>query len=217
MSIRTRWGALALALLVVGGAGCRSIYYDAWESVGVEKRHILADRVEKGREDQQEAQEQFQTTFDAFQALTGYEGGDLERIYRKLAGEFEDSEEAAQEVRDRIASIDQVARDLFTEWERERVEISDPGLRSRSRAKLRDTLASYGRMLRAMQRASRRMDPVLAAFRDRVLYLKHNLNASAIASLEGDVGEIRSDVRGLIDEMNASISEADRFLSGFER
>ncbi len=216
-TLTTRPLAIGILALFVGfGTGCRSVYYDAWEQVGVEKRHILEDRVEDGREDQQEAQEQFQTTFDAFQELTGYDGGDLESIYRRLAGEYEDCEDQAQTVRDRIQSIDQVASDLFTEWENELVQISDPGFRARSKAKLRETRGSYDGMIKAMRRASSRMDPVLGAFKDRILYLKHNLNASAIASLEGDVGEIRSNVQDLIEEMNASISEADRFLAGFE-
>ena len=221
MPAKTWTRALACALLLAGtGTGCASVVdeavYGAWEQFGVEKRHILADRIEAGREDQRDAQEQFQTTLEAFQALTGFEGGDLERVYRKLEGEFEDSEEAAQDVRDRIASIEDVANDLFEEWEQESVQISDPGMRARSASRLRDTQADYRRLIGAMQRAAGRMDPVLTSFRDRVLYLKHGLNASAIASLEKDLGEIQGDVAVLIEDMNRSIAEADQFLAGFD-
>ena len=51
---------------------------------------------------------------------------------------------------------------------------------------LRETQRSYGEMMSAMDRVASSMDPVLAAFRDQVLVLKHNLNAVAIASLEGE-------------------------------
>ena len=207
---------LGITIALGVAPGCTSVYYDALEQVGIEKRHILADRVEEGREDQQDAQEQFQTTFDAFQALTRYDGGNLESVYRKLAGEFEDCEEQATTVRERIGSIEKVANDLFAEWEMELAQISDAGLRSRSKASLNRTRRSYGSLISAMKRASTRMDPVLTAFRDRVLYLKHNLNASAIASLEGDLGEIETDVGRLIAEMNKAIAEADQFLGDFE-
>jgi hypothetical protein len=208
---------LAIATIFLGFAvGCAGVYYDTLEQFGVEKRHILADRVEEGREDQQDAQEQFQTTFDAFQALTHYDGGNLESVYRRLQSEFEDCEDQAQTVRDRISSIENVASDLFSEWEMELAQISDASMRSRSRASMNDTRRKYGSLIAAMKRASRRMDPVLTAFRDRVLYLKHNLNASAIASLEGDLGEIESDVGQLIAEMNKAIAEADAFLGDFE-
>ena len=38
------------------------------------------------------------------------------------------------------------------------------------------------------------MEPVLTAFGDRVLFLKHNLNAQAIASLQGHAASIEADV-----------------------
>ncbi len=63
-----------------------------------------------------------------------------------------------------------------------------------------------------MQRAERKMDPVLTAFRDQVLYLKHNLNARAIAAIEDDVAEIEGDVAALIEEIRASIRESESFL-----
>lgn len=208
---------LAIAIFLGFAFGCTSVYYDALEQFGVEKRHILADRVEEGREDQKDAQEQFQTTFDAFQALTHYDGGNLESVYRRLQSEFEDCEDQAQTVRDRIGSIEAVAKDLFAEWGMELAQISDAGMRNRSRASMNDTRRSYGSLIAAMKRAASRMDPVLTAFRDRVLYLKHNLNASAIASLEGDLGEIETDVGRLIAEMNQAIAEADAFLGDLER
>ena len=60
------------------------------------------------------------------------------------------------------------------------------------------------------------MDPVLTSFRDHVLYLKHNLNAQAIASLQGDLGGIESDVGRLIAEMEKSIAEAQSFIKTME-
>lgn len=186
------------------------------ERVGVEKRDILADRVAAGREDQREAQEQFESAFAQFKAMTGFEGGDLEAVYDELDAEFRRSESKAEDVRKRIRSIEQVSSDLFEEWEDELDGISSSDLRSRSREKLRDTRARYERLIAAMRRAERSMEPVLTAFRDQVLFLKHNLNASAIASLEGSVGTIESDVERLIREMQASIREADAFLSAVE-
>ncbi len=214
MSTLARSSALALAAALL--AACTSAYYGAMERVGVEKRDILADRVAAGREDQREAQEQFESAFAQFKAMTGFEGGDLEALYDELDAEFRRSESRAEDVREQIRSIERVASDLFAEWEDELDEISSADLRSRSRGKLGDTRARYERLIAAMRRAERSMDPVLTAFRDQVLFLKHNLNASAIASLEGSVGSIESDVEQLIREMQASIREADAFLSALE-
>lgn len=67
-------------------------------------------------------------------------------------------------------------------------------------------------MIRAMKDAESRMDPVLRAFNDQVLFLKHNLNARAIASLDTTVLELEGEVDRLIEEMNASIAEANAFI-----
>lgn len=212
--------ASALSLLAVTCAlaapGCgsarRSVYYGTMEQLGWEKRHLLADRVEEARDDQEAVREQFQSTLDAFKAVTGFEGGDLEDVYRRLQGEYEESEERAAEVRERIDSIEQVAGDLFAEWESEIGQISDATLRRRSEERLRATRARYQQFIAAMQRSSGAMDPALTAFRDRVLYLKHNLNARAIASLEGDVGEVEADVERLVRDVEEAIAEAESFL-----
>ena len=58
----------------------------------------------------------------------------------------------------------------------------------------------------------KKMDPILKLFGDQVLYLKHNLNAAAISSLEDEATKIESDVDGLIADMEASIKEADELI-----
>jgi septal ring factor EnvC (AmiA/AmiB activator) len=217
--VRAMLRTCALACLVALAAlpACRSAYYGALERVGIQKRHILADRIEDGREAQQDAQEQFQDAFERFKTATRFEGGKLEETYRGLASELEDSEARAAEVRERIASIEQVAGDLFDEWEEEISQISRADLRSKSSARLRETRARYAKLLAAMKRAERKMEPVLVAFRDQVLFLKHNLNASAIASLETQATGIQSDVDALVRDLESSIREADVFLSTLEQ
>jgi hypothetical protein len=207
----------ALAVTLLLALGCGSVYYGALERVGIQKRHILADRIEDGREAQQEAQEQFQDAFERFKTATRFEGGELEATYRGLSAELEDSEARAADVRDRIASIEQVAGDLFEEWEEEIGQISRADLRQKSSTQLRQTKARYAKLLSTMKRAERKMEPVLVAFRDQVLFLKHNLNASAIASLESQAAGIQSDVDALVRDLSASIQEADAFLATLEQ
>ena len=208
---------LGSAALTLSMTGCQSMlddaYYGTWERFGVEKRDILRDRVEDGRQDQRTAQEQFKTTYERFKEVSGYDGGDLERAYTSFRREFERSESRAQDVRDRIASIEKVADDLFSEWSGEIQQISSASLRRDSQSKLTRTQKSYDQLIETMKRAERKMEPVLTVFRDRVLYLKHNLNAQAISSLGSSAREIESDVASLLRDMDASIREADAFLA----
>ncbi len=220
MSRQTRF-ALILACflgvsLALGLAGCTSAYYGAMEKIGTHKRDILKSRIEAGQEEQQQAQEQFKTTYQRFQEATGYKGGDLESIYDDLSGEYERSEARAEDVRDRIASIEQVSTDLFAEWQQEIDSMQSAKLRTQSAKSLTDTRAKYTKLIGAMKKAEGKMPPVLTAFHDQVLFLKHNLNARAIASLSGSLGEIEGDVDLLIKDIDASIKESERFLATLE-
>src|ERR1044072_6827336 len=97
---------------VVGG-GCRSAYYATWEKLGWAKRDILVDRVKDAKEDQEAAKKQFRSALEQFQAVTNFQGGDLEAKYKKLNMEYEASESRAADVRTQIKSVDTVAQDLF--------------------------------------------------------------------------------------------------------
>ncbi len=204
-----------LILLAIGflSGSCKSAVYSVKEKFGVHKRDILVERVEEGREEQAEAKEQFLTTFEQFKRLTQYDGGELEDVYDSLKKELGRCENEAEDVSGRIESIEDVAEDLFEEWEDELEEIQNPELRSKSRHSLLETRDRYDQLVTAMKRAEMRMEPVLVAFNDHVLFLKHNLNARAVASLQDTVVEIEADVSRLIAEMQQSIQEADDFIA----
>ena len=105
-----------------------------------------------------------------------------------------------------------MAEALFDEWEVELDQYTSAPLRRSSERRLQETRAQYKQLIQAMKRAEAKMAPVLAAFHDQVLFLKHNLNAQAIASLKGNLASIESDIAVLIREMEASIREANRFI-----
>ncbi len=213
---RLIWLSLCAALVATSG-GCSSMYYDLNEELlGRHKRDILRARVQDGREEQQEAQEQFLTTFELFKQATGFDGGDLEDFYNELQGEYDESEKKAAAVSERIGSIESVAEALFREWESEIEQISSANLRRQSTASLRDTQRRYQTLIGAMRRAESKMEPVLVAFRDQVLFLKHNLNARAVAALEGNVVEIEDDVAALVREMQTAIREAEDFVASMQ-
>lgn len=197
-------------------AGCQSTYYAAWEKLGKEKRHLLKDNVEKARSEQQDAAEQFKDALTRMKEMYGFKGGELEEVYEKLKDDYERSEEHASAVRNRIRNVEQIAGDLFKEWESEIQEISDPGLREKSRKSMQSSRQNYARLEKAMKRAEASMAPVLRRYKDQVLYLKHNLNARAIGSLKQEVGSIEADVQKLVADMEKSIREADLFLKSFE-
>jgi len=194
-------------------AGCRSLYYAAYEKLGVEKRHLLRKNVEKAQEEQAEAAQEFKDVLTRIKELYGFDGGELERVYKKLSGDYDDLSNRAEGIRERIGKVDQIGKDLFAEWEREIGEISNTSLRAKSEASLRDSRRRFATLQTAMQQAESRLGPVLTQVHDYVLALKHNLNAAAVGAMQGEVGAIERDVARLIEDMNRSIQEAESFLA----
>lgn len=194
-------------------SGCATASYNIQERFGIEKRDILVDRVEAVSKSQTEAKEEFADALEAFRAVVNVDAGQLETVYDDLNRAYKRADSDAENVRNRVKSVKRVSRDLFREWEGELGEYSDPGLRRASEQQLRDTEDRYALLVEKMDDATASMDPVLDVFKDRVLYLKHNLNARAIAALGAETSELEGDVAALIAEMEQSIAAADAFIA----
>jgi chromosome segregation ATPase len=187
------------------------------DKMGYAKRDLLSSRVKSARDAQADAKKDIQSALDQFGQVVTYQGGDLEATYKKLKSELQRSEDSAETVRNRIEAVENVADSLFAEWKTELGQYSNADLRRRSEAKLSQTKNRYNDMLGAMKRAEQRIDPVLRPLRDHVLYLKHNLNARALAAMKGELVKVDAQVDQLVREMNRSIAEADKFIQIMER
>jgi hypothetical protein len=208
-----RFLPLFLVLLL---AGCSSAYYGAMEKMGIPKREILVDRVQAARSAQQEAKQQFADALQQFLAVTKVPPSELQATYERLNDEYKRSEARAKEVRDRIDAIDNVARALFEEWNVELTQYTNAPLRAQSARQLSTTKQRYADLMRVMEQAAARMDPVLGAFHDQVLFLKHNLNAQAIAALDSTTRTLQQDISRLMADMEKSIREADAFITSMQ-
>ena len=71
-------------------AGCKSTYYKAMRTLGKEKRDILVARIKDAKKDQDQTKQKLQTTMESFQALTGFQGGSLEKSYNRLNSDYEE-------------------------------------------------------------------------------------------------------------------------------
>jgi len=207
---------LLITGLLLSLSACSSAYYSTMEKFGIEKRDILVDRVEEAKESQEDAQKQFSSALDQFIQLTNYDGGKLQEVYENLKDQFEVSQGSAERVTKRINKVESVAEDLFDEWQEEITKYSSEKLRRDSQGKFRDTKRRYNSLLKAMRKAESKMAPVLTAMQDNVLYLKHNLNASAISGLQGEFGNIKKEIDTLIKEMNTAIKQSNAFISSMK-
>ena len=215
-AMRTLRVTVYLLGLLLFGAGCKTTYYQAWEKLGKHKRDLLKENVEQARDDQANAAQTFKDALTRLKELYRFEGGNLEKTYDKLKSDYDRCQARADTVKSRIAKVQEIASDLFQEWEAEIKTMENSNLASSSRQTLRETQSKFQSLQAAMKQAERSMEPVLRQFRDQVTYLKHNLNAQAVGALKGEALDIEKEVQQLIRDMNASISEADSFIRGMQ-
>lgn len=201
-----------LLMTSVGLSACDTAYIAAMDKLGYAKRDILSSRVKSARDAQEDVKKDIQSALEQFGKVVAYQGGDLEATYKTLNSELQSSEDSAETVRKRIRDVESVGDALFSEWENELEQYSSTDLRRKSEAKLAQTKNRYKYMLGAMNRAEQRIDPVLRPLRDQVLYLKHNLNARALAAMKGELLKVDAQVDRLVRDMNRSIAEADKFI-----
>jgi len=197
-------------------AGCGNPYYSAMEKVGVHKRDIMVDRVESARNAQADAQEQFSSALEQFESVVALEETDLKKAYDRLNDEYEDCVAIADKVSDRIDGVESVSEALFDEWEDEIKLYENKDLARSSKKQLDATRARYEKMIGHMQEAEKSMEPVLRLFRDNVLFLKHNLNAQAIGSLQQEFDGLESEIGTLIERMNEAIDSSNEFIAAMQ-
>ncbi|MFK7758945.1 MAG: DUF2959 domain-containing protein [Phycisphaerales bacterium] len=201
-----------ITMLMLLLPGCASTSIAVREKLGTPKREQLVDRVDETRDAQESAKEQFATTLDELKSLSGFDGGELESAYTRLKKQYDRAQDRADKVSSKINSVERVGKALFSEWEKELEQYSTDSLRRASERQLDETQDAFEDVLVAMKAAESKMGPVLSAFGDQVLFLKHNLNARAIASLDDTLLELESEIAVLIADMEASINEANAFI-----
>ena len=181
-----------------------------------EPRDVLVKRVESARDEQVETAEEFKTALERFKEVTQFDGGDLEKKFNSLNSAFKKRETAAKRVTQRVDRVTAAANTLLKEWREELDQYHDQAIRRNANIQFDETRLHAERLIAAMRKAEKKTEPVLNAFRDQVLFVKHNLNTQAISSLSQESAIIEQDVENLIREMETSIAEAEAFINSMK-
>ncbi len=88
--------------------------------------------------------------------MINFSGGELEEKYKQLSEELKKSEEQADDVRNRVAAVEDVAGALFDEWEDELDQYKNTNLKRKSEAQLKQTRRHYLKLIGAMKKLSRK-------------------------------------------------------------
>lgn len=202
-----------MCFVLLNFSGCQTTYYKTMEKLGYHKREMLANRIKDVRDILDKTEEQFKSALVEIRSVVTPDDSTYEEKYNKLNKEYEKCREKSLLVSERIKSIETVAEALFIEWEAELEQYVSNSLRQSSREKLNQKRNQYQHLINSMKYVERKMDPVLVAFSDQVLYLKHNLNTQAIVSRQKELVMFEDEVISLIREIQSSIGVADTFIN----
>lgn len=190
----------------------RDVKYKAYEKIGYEKRDLFKSEIKNVKEDQEDSSEAFKDALTNLKEIYAFDGGNLENQYESLNESYLDAREKSNNLKARVTKVNTVAQDLFTEWETEISQIKTAEYQTKSRAQLAETKKKYNGLYKQLKKSESKMDPVLVKLQDQVLFLKHNLNAKAIAGLKVESDKIQTDIKSLLSEIEQSSKEADEFI-----
>lgn len=186
--------------------------YSAYEMVGYEKRDLFKNEVNTVKENQKDSQEAFEDSLEKLKHFYAFDGGKVEKEYKKLKSSYEKSQKESENLSSSIQKLNTVAQDLFTEWNKEINEMNSAELKRSSGQKLTETKNKYSVLYKKLKTSEAKMPPLLSKIKDQVTYLKHNLNASAISGLKNEGNRIEKDIQKLIEDMSVANKEAEEFI-----
>ncbi len=195
------------------GQKVRDAYYKTRETFGEHKRDIVVYEVSQACVNLEETRDQFENALERFKTIVYVDNSSLENKYNLLKRQYDFCQSKANKVSDRVRAIENVTEALFVEWETELEQYTNRAFKANSKLQLKISRQRYARLLKTLNRAEEKMQPVLAAFKDQVLFLKHNLNAQAIAAIQHEFVEIGMDISQLIRVMEIIIIEANEFIA----
>ena len=208
---------LSIIFIFLSLTACQSAYYATMEQVGIQKREIMADRVESASKAQEEASKGFTKALISIQDISNSNAGEPEDVYKKIHNQYKESKNAVNHLHNRINSVKSVSDALFAEWREELNLYSNSLLKKESEIKLANTEHSYKQMLNAMKKAESKMQPVLTTLHDNTLYLKHNLNVVGIRALQNEFKPLKMKINSSIHDIKKSVEKSKHFLETLKR
>jgi len=197
-------------LALVLGAACAGPTERAEK---VQRIDDLLARVERVQVDAVVSKEVAQAPYDQFGVLCAPEfGGDAKQAYALILEKIDLSEGQARKLRESIEPMRTSAEAMFRQWTSDLQVFGNARMRQRSQSRLDETQNRYQAVVSSAQSALIAYDAYNADLRDYALFLGHDLNASAVAELAGDLQALGDEVRQLGVRMDTVANAARGYV-----
>ncbi len=159
---------------------------------------------------------QIQKTLNEYNTILKPTTADRSSAYKSLLKSIDDTEKKAQNTRERVDAMQKDADTLFGSWNASLAEITDTNLRARSQERLNETRQRYDQILKTGKLAGEDFKSFVANLRNQVNYLGHDLNASAVASLEPDAKKLNAQGEETFKKIDATTKELQGYIRSLQ-
>lgn len=203
--------ALALpALLAVTAGSCTAT---TQKSQSLQRIDDLLSQIERVQVESLVAKEKARTALDQLETLVepGF-SGDASAIYAQLVTAIEQSETQQRTFSSAIAPLSTTAEQMFLQWTSDLEAFGNSRMRERSHLRLEETRARYQTVLNAANAAHVSLEGFNADLRDHALFLGHDFNSAALASIAGDVVALKERSSELDTRFDACANAAKSYV-----
>jgi len=206
-TVRQSVSVLSIALLLAGCAGTSK------RSESVEQVDELLTRIERVQAETAIAKDSVHAALTDLCTLVspGFKG-DAATEFAKFLAASEASEEQAEKLRDITDPMQDSASKLFQRWTKDMEAFGNSRMRQRSQSRLDETRTRFQSIVGATQAAQIALDAFHDDMRDHALFLRHDLNSDAVASIRADVRALNDQIRGLDTRFDATTAAARSYV-----
>jgi len=155
---------------------------------------------------------QISKTLGVYNGLRDDAVKDRKKAYKSLVKEMENCGKRVVNVRERTAAMNGDASAYFKDRGASLEKIASEDLRTRAGKRLDDSRSRFEAVLAAGRAAADDYRALMAELRDQVLFLGHDLNPSAVASLEKDAGELNARAKELFGKIDETVTSFNEYI-----
>jgi prefoldin subunit 5 len=136
---------------------------------------------------------------------------DLKSTYSAFNKELTSLEEQITTLRQQATEMRARADDHYKAWQAELVKMGNPSLREKAQNRFADAKEEFDAIITTAEEAKRELVPFMADLRDVANYLKVDLSADAVKSLNNNIWRLNNKARGVsgsLEDVSKQIGKA---------
>jgi ElaB/YqjD/DUF883 family membrane-anchored ribosome-binding protein len=205
--------AVAAALVLAGLPACTFVNNLITGNTGPSDVDDLVASVERVSSELDASKAQLLGAIQALQKVTAPEfKGDAVAAHKELVNAIDDSEDQTDDLRKSLERMQAEAEPVFNQWTKDLEAYSNPEMRQRSQARLAAARERYDGVVAAVTPVLVECEAINQTLNDHALFLKHDMNPAAIATIQDDVKKVAKEASDLDGAFNAGKAAARAYV-----